>query len=78
MDEISGGTAEENVALFEAMWGADGGTGPRTDIVVVNAGAALVVAGLVADLAEGVESARAALRDGRVADLVARMRSWAA
>lgn len=78
MEEISGGTAEDNVALFEAMWGADGAKGPRTDIVVANAAAALVVAGVAEDLVAAVIAARAALADGRVADLVERMRAWTA
>lgn len=76
LDEIAGGTAEDNVAIFEAMWGANGAVGPRTDIVVANAAAALVVAGVAPDLVAAVIAARAALADGRVEDLVQRMRTW--
>ncbi len=68
--DLAGGTPEQNVELFRAMWGADGATGPRTDIVVVNAAAALVVAGVAEDLDAGITAARAALADGRVASLV--------
>ena len=44
-----------------------GGGGPVRDIVALNAGAALVVAGLADDLGGGVELARVALDDGRAA-----------
>ncbi len=65
MDELAGGEASDNVAIFhDILDGTD--TGPRHDIVVLNAGAALAVAGLATDLAEGIEQARAALSDGRV------------
>ncbi|MEM1423443.1 MAG: anthranilate phosphoribosyltransferase [Planctomycetota bacterium] len=43
----------------------EGDTGARTDIAIVNAGAALVVGGAVGDLGAGVELAREAVRSGR-------------
>ncbi len=45
----------------------DGEIGPVRDIVTLNAAAALVVADLAADLAEGLELARTVLDDGRAA-----------
>ncbi|MGH1503596.1 MAG: anthranilate phosphoribosyltransferase [Acidimicrobiales bacterium] len=71
LDDLAGGTPAQNVELFQAMWGPEGASGPRTDIVVVNAAAALVVAGQVDDLDAGIEAARAALAGGRVEALVA-------
>jgi anthranilate phosphoribosyltransferase len=62
-DDLPGGGADENAAIARHVLG--GGTGPARDIVVLNAGAALVVAGLAPDLAAGVEAAAAALDDGR-------------
>jgi anthranilate phosphoribosyltransferase len=41
--------------------------GPARDIVCLNAGAAIYVAGLEANLAAGVERARAVLRSGAAA-----------
>lgn len=64
MDEISGGDSSDNVAIFERILeGTE--TGPRSDIVALNAGAGLVVAGVVNDLASGLHLAREAIADGR-------------
>lgn len=66
MDELAGGTAEENAAIFGRI--LDGtATGARRDIVLLNAAAGLVVSGLADDLAAGLEQAQAAISDGRVA-----------
>lgn len=64
LDALSGGSAEENVAIFDAiLTGRE--ASPRRDIVVLNAGAALVIAGVVTDLAAGIREASAAIDDGR-------------
>ncbi len=42
----------------------DNQPGPALDIVALNAGAALYVAGVATDIAEGIERARAAIADG--------------
>ncbi len=74
IDDLSGGGALDNVAIFEQLLdGSD--LGARHDIVVLNAGAALVVAGVTDDLADGIERARTALESGAVADVVDRVRS---
>ena len=63
--ELAGGTPEQNAAVTRAI--LDGESGPRTDLALVNAGAAIYAAGAVASIAEGVEAARAALADGSAA-----------
>jgi len=63
--ELAGGTPEENAAMTRAI--LDGESGSRTDLALVNAGAAIYAAGAVVSIAEGVESARAALADGSAA-----------
>jgi anthranilate phosphoribosyltransferase len=63
--ELAGGTPEENAAVTRAI--LDGESGPRADLALVNAGAAIYAAGAVASIAEGVEAARAALTDGSAA-----------
>ncbi len=64
LDELAGGGPAENAAVFEAM--LDGSErGPRRDIVLLNAAAGLVVAGVAETLAQGLEQASAALDDGR-------------
>ena len=63
MSAISGGGPEENARLVREI--LSGAPGPRRDIVLFNAGAAVYVAGKAGSLAEGVEAARAAIDDGR-------------
>lgn len=70
---LVGGTAAENAAIVESIFAGE--TGPRRDVVVLNAGAALVASGTVAGLGEGVDAARAALDAGKPTDLLARLRA---
>jgi anthranilate phosphoribosyltransferase len=70
---LAGGTAAENAAIVEAVFA--GASGPPRDVVLLNAGAALVAAGVAGDIGEGIEAARATLDAGKPADLLARLRS---
>jgi anthranilate phosphoribosyltransferase len=56
--------ASESLALMRSAFGGE--AGPAADILALNAGAAIHVAGLVADLRDGVDRARAVLADGSV------------
>ena len=69
-DRVSllGGDAPGNADVVRKV--LDGATGHVRDLVVLNAGAALVAAGLADDLADGCEQARAALDDGRAAGVL--------
>ena len=60
--DLRGGDAGENAAIVRAV--LDGETGPRRDIVALNAAAALWVAGAVADLADGLVRAGRSLDSG--------------
>ena len=61
-DELTGGSAVENAdAIRRVLAGEPSG---RRDAVILNAGAALVAAGLAADVGEGVEVAVAAIDSG--------------
>lgn len=64
LDELQGGdTAEENAAILDAIFrGAD--RGPKRDVVLLNAAAALETAGLVSDLSEGVALAADTIDSG--------------
>ncbi len=53
--------------------GAGGGAGPQRDVVCLNAAAGLVVAGLVGDMKEGVDAARASLDGGGAARALDRL-----
>ncbi len=63
---LFGGTPQQNADILRAILSGSE-IGPRADIVCLNAGAGLVVAGLAADFAEGFEMAREAVADGRAA-----------
>ena len=70
MDELRGGPPAENAAIARAL--LDGKPGPVRSIVLLNAGAALVVAGVAADLDSGIAAAGAAIDDGRAAAVLER------
>lgn len=78
--DLAGGDAAQNAEITRSI--LSGAAGPCTDIVVLNAGAALVVAGVAGDLDAGIEQARAAIGSGAAAErlerLVAASRSEAA
>ena len=59
---LAGGGPAENAAIIRAIF--DGETGPRRDIVVINAAAALFVAGRAANFREGAELAAASIDSG--------------
>ena len=74
VEELAGGTAAENAAIFAAL--LDGTeTGPKRDVVVLNAAAGLCVAGVAEDLGTGVELALGALDDGRAAKTLDALRA---
>ena len=63
-NEVRGGTVEANVALAEQV--LDGRAGPPRDVVLMNAGAALYVAGVADTIGDGVRRAADELDSGRV------------
>jgi anthranilate phosphoribosyltransferase len=73
-EDLAGGDAEANAAIARRIFAGE--AGPVRDIVVFNAAAALVAAGVAEGLADGVAGAAAAIDDGRaaakLASLVAR------
>jgi len=71
---LAGGSPTENAALVEAVL-AGTERGPRRDVVLLNAGAALIAAGRAKDLAEGVAEAGEVLDSGAATRLLARLRA---
>jgi anthranilate phosphoribosyltransferase len=67
-EALRGGDARANAAFAREVLG--GAPGPRRDVVLLNAAAALVVAGRAADLREGARQAAAAVEEGRAAALL--------
>jgi anthranilate phosphoribosyltransferase len=72
-DQLTGGSPPENAAITESVLGGAGG--PRRDVVVLNAGAALQVAGRVEALREGIELAAATIDSGSASALLERLRA---
>jgi anthranilate phosphoribosyltransferase len=72
LEDLSGGDAADNAAiLFDILTGIPG---PRRDIVLFNASAALVAAGLADDLKEGVARAAEAIDSGLAAVTLQKLR----
>lgn len=70
-DALRGGDPQLNARLGRAVLAGE--PGPQRDVVCLNAGAGLVVAGLAADLKEGVEAARASIDGGGAAAALERL-----
>ncbi len=69
--DLRGGDAATNAAIARRVCGGD--PGPHRDIVLLNASAGLVAAGLADDLAAGLELATAAVDDGRAETVLDRL-----
>jgi anthranilate phosphoribosyltransferase len=61
--DLAGGTAAENAAIISSV--LDGQAGPRRDVVLLNAGAALLIAGVASSISDGVAQAAGAIDSGR-------------
>jgi anthranilate phosphoribosyltransferase len=64
--DLVGGDAAHNAEITKRILAGE--AGPTRDVVVLNAAAALVVAGAGADFAGAVEQAQASIDDGHAAD----------
>jgi anthranilate phosphoribosyltransferase len=67
-------TASENAEILEGIFNAE--TGPKRDIVLLNAAAALVVAEVAADFAEGVARGAEAVDSGAVKETLLKLREF--
>jgi anthranilate phosphoribosyltransferase len=72
VEALRGGDPQANAAIARDVLA--GAPGPKRDVVLLNAAAALVVAGRAGSLREGVALAAAAIDDGRARALVDRVR----
>ena len=75
-EDLSGGDGAENARIARELLRGSGPPAVR-EAVCLNAGAALFVAGLAADIPSGYKTARSALEDGRVASKVDALRKRA-
>ncbi len=62
-NDLTGGDAQMNAQIIRDILSGQE-TGPKREIVVLNAAAAIIVAGLAADFVEGIEKADAAITSG--------------
>jgi anthranilate phosphoribosyltransferase len=74
-DAVRGGDAAANAEM--ALEVLSGAPGPRRDVVLLNAAAALLVAGRASDLREGVARASAAIEEGKAMAVLAAAREIA-
>ena len=63
VEALRGGDAKTNAAILEAIL-AGRDCGPKRDMVLMNAGAALACAGLADHMGEGIEIAREMIQSG--------------
>lgn len=68
-EDLVGGDAAANAEIARRVFAGE--PGPKRDIVVLNAAAGLLAAGVVAGLGAGIEAAAKAIDDGRAAAKVA-------
>jgi anthranilate phosphoribosyltransferase len=73
LDSMRGGVPEENGRIAREI--LDGAHGPRRDVVLLNAAAALRAAGLAKDWKQGLKAGAEAIDSGRAGDVLQR---WAA
>jgi anthranilate phosphoribosyltransferase len=64
-DDVAGGTPDENADVTRRILAGE--AGPRRDLAVLNAGAAILAGGRAKTLEAGVRAAEAAIDDGRAA-----------
>jgi anthranilate phosphoribosyltransferase len=70
IEDVRGGEVAENLAALRALLA--GKKGPVRDIVVFNAACALYVAGLVSDIADGIDRACASIDSGAAGEVLER------
>ena len=75
LDELKGGDSEENARITRSILsGKD--VGPKRDVVVLNAAAALLVADRVRSWQEGVALARTMIENGAALDKLEHLIRW--
>ncbi len=68
LDDLRVSSPEESLAVIRGVFADQ--PGPARDIVCLNAGAAIYVAGLADSLAAGIDAARAAIESGKAAEVL--------
>jgi anthranilate synthase/phosphoribosyltransferase len=74
--DLKGGDAAENAAIVESVLAGD--PGPKRDVVLLNAAAAILAAGIASDYRAALEAARASIDSGAAARVLGRLRELSA
>jgi len=74
VEALLGGTANENATIIRGIF--EGQSGPARDIVVINAAAALVVAGTAGNFREGAKLAGSAISSGAAKEKLASLTAF--
>jgi len=72
LEALAGGDATENAAILTAVFAGE--PGPKRDVVLMNAAAVLLTAGIAVDLRDGMARAAKAIDSGAVRELVTKLR----
>jgi anthranilate phosphoribosyltransferase len=70
--DLKGGDAVENARITERVLAGD--LGPKRDVVILNAAAAIYVAGIAPDLGSAIEAARTSIDSGRATAVLQKLR----
>ena len=73
-EELSGGDPKYNAEIIEKI--LDGELGPRTDVVILNAAAGLMVSGIAPDFGSAIELATESVKSGRAKRKLADLREF--
>jgi len=73
LEDVAGGSPEENAAATLAV--LEGEQGPRRDLILLNAGAAIYVGGIAESLEAGVGKAAEAIDSGEAGNLLERLKA---
>lgn len=76
VEDLRGGDAKVNAGILQAILSGSE-TGPKRDMVLLNAGAAIACAGLADDIGHGVEISRRLIDDGSALDRLAALQASA-
>jgi anthranilate phosphoribosyltransferase len=71
LEQVAGGSPEENAAAVRALFAGE--RGPRRDLALINAAAALYVGGAAADLEAGIATAAETIDSGAAGALLERL-----
>lgn len=74
-EDLKGGTAKQNAKIIEEILSGEE-TGPKRDMVALNASAAFVVAGIATDIRNGLEIAREILEEGKAQKVLEQWRDF--